>query len=373
MSSIPKGYRPQTSLVDMLTLPVTDFSAFRVVLFPKVSCNEFRKNFYRLLSYGKALSLNGKTPSLLASLFQCADALPLYESIGAMSSAEVDYVDSDVYASFVETSRNEKEIVIRHAADTSHNYEGRIDLDEKGLAIFVYTDMGNGLCRKYQLTWVPATANRPSSLVIYFEQSSLRNLVIAYPPNANADITQLINIASHYRDPEKDIDRELAKHTQAMAWAFFWDEYSKPAFTHTYFDGDNAVQHHLREVPPFSRFPVLNALGFGWDINKYVDERCASLLFEFTNKEGAELVGQFQSIVGLRKADGSIDFTFTGIEGEEVVNAIAAKVNHLFSMCYMTPEIKNVSLSYADNKFTLVVTPLGLGADNRPRTYYCEV
>lgn len=373
MSVIPKGFRAQTSLADMLTLPLTDFTAFRVVLYPTVTSAEFRKNFYRLLAHGKALSLNGKVPSLLASFFQCAEALPLLNTLGSMAAVEEGVAipaDSDVYESIIDFSCNEKEIIIRHAADTSN-----LDSDEKGLAIFVYTNLGNGLCRKYQLTWVPATPTRPSSLVIYYEQSNLRNLLIPYPQNANRDITQLINVASHYRPSDFDLPEDVAKETGAMAWAFYWDEELKPTFIHTYLSSVEktyTVRHHARVNAPFDNFPVLNAVGAGWDINKYVDERCTSLLRKFCNDNGQELQGKFTSITGVNKSDGSIDYTLHEVQ-DGLTEELPATVNHLFSMCFMTPEVKRVTLTYTENKFTLILETQGLGVDNRPRTYFCEV
>ncbi len=341
MSDFQQGFKSQGTLAELLNYPLTDFSALRFTLYPKVTGAEFRKNLYRVLGHGKALSSNGKTPSLLATLLGCANAGNVLDVIGKLPGAE--YPGAEVYEEFIENSFDAEEDIIRHAADTTTDKS--LPTAERQLSMFIYTKMSNGLARRYQITWIPANggANKLSvpALVINFEQSSFRNMAIPHPPSANGEITKIINAAATVRNDDYSASESPADVT---VWAFYWDAEQQPTYVHTYLDVDLKPIHHSVVVPTFDRFPVLHAVSKEWDVKRFIEERLSHLLRDFTRGQGKQLAGKFEAILHDRtKGSSQIAGAAEGESAEELVNRISI----FFGRCCVLPEFTKLELLYA--------------------------
>jgi hypothetical protein len=358
MSEFQQNFKSRSTLAELLNLPLTDFSAFRVTLYPSVSGQEFRKNIFRLLAHGKPLSTNGKTPSLLHSIFSAAKAESLLDTLYGLDVNH--YPAADIYQEFIDSSYDDSEFILRHAADNATNLD--IPHVERRLDMFIYSKLSNGLGRKYQITWLPKTAERGAALVISFEQSTLRNLNIAHPSSANREITTLINNGATYRGPKYKTPEE---EPVATAWGFFWDAEMQPTYLHTYLSKEvnpmnnaNRVMLHLQEVPSFNRFPVLHAISKEWDIKRFIDERLSHLLRDFAKTTGVTIAGEFTA-VSINRVRGTA--TVTGQADGEEPSVVLDKLESFFNRCFVLPNFTKVELLYqpvVDSKpagFTLVI------------------
>lgn len=353
MSELNHAFHTITNLRDLLTLPLNTFSAFEVRIHPTSTSAQFRKKLFQMLAHGRPISVNGKPPNLMATLFEAAGCEFLYNSIKSFIADNTDGFDNlDVYEEMLDSHLYEKEYIIRHAGENGRG--GNAD----DMSMYIYTNIGeDNVGRRYTISYKnnPAQNLRPV-IIINFEQASVRSLNIQSPPGANRDITTLIKMPMAYRPEDTP---ENKPQTVAMS-AFYWSHDGKPSFLRTVLgDGtDNNVDpgYHQSYIPPELDFPVIHAIGKEWPYPRFLQERISALLINLA-KHYPTLAEHFET-VSLNKASTTPDrFTFTGVTHAFDETAVNNALGRFTQFVMVLPDVKGFTLSTngMENHYDLLV------------------